>query len=58
MKITTLATLAVTLCTSFASAGMVLIPVFPDQTVQKQSGDCPYGVVTPIGCAPGRPALN
>jgi len=51
MKITTLAAVAVTLCTSLASAGMVLIPVFSDQVVQKQAGDCPYGVVTPIGCA-------
>lgn len=58
MKITTFVALAVSLYTSAASAGMVLIPAFPDQAVAKQSGDCPYGVVTPIGCAPARAAPN
>lgn len=36
---------------SLASAGVVITPVFADQVVQKSSGDCAFGVVTPIGCA-------
>lgn len=51
MRISAVAALAVSLYASFAAAGMVLIPVFDDQAVDKESGDCPYGVVTPQGCA-------
>lgn len=36
---------------SLASAGVVITPVFADQVVQKSSGDCAFGFVTPIGCA-------
>lgn len=36
---------------SFAAASIVITPVFEDQVVQKQSGDCFFGVVTPQGCA-------
>jgi hypothetical protein len=49
MKFSTLATLV--LGASLAAAGMVTIPAFEDQAVEKLSGDCPYGVVTPMGCA-------
>ncbi|SPN99785.1 uncharacterized protein DNG_02637 [Cephalotrichum gorgonifer] len=60
MRISTFATLAVTLYASLAAAGMVLTPVFEDQAVEKLAGDCPYGVVTPMGCGPGRknPTVN
>ncbi|KAG8671355.1 hypothetical protein FPOAC2_04692 [Fusarium poae] len=36
---------------SIVSAGIVVTPVFFDQIVEKISGDCPFGVVTPQGCA-------
>lgn len=36
---------------SFVAADIVITPVFADQIVQKQSGDCFFGVVTPQGCA-------
>ncbi|KAF4989332.1 hypothetical protein FGRMN_9174 [Fusarium graminum] len=36
---------------SFVSAGIVVTPVFFNQIVEKLSGDCPFGVVTPQGCA-------
>lgn len=36
---------------SFVTAGIVITPVFADQIVQKQAGDCFFGVVTPQGCA-------
>lgn len=39
------------LCVSLASAGVVITPVFQDQVVAKDSGDCALGVVTPQGCA-------
>ncbi|KAL7899774.1 hypothetical protein ACHAPE_002673 [Trichoderma viride] len=39
---------------SFVAADIVITPVFADQIVQKQSGDCFFGVVTPQGCAPQR----
>ncbi|KAM0461056.1 hypothetical protein ACHAO4_001856 [Trichoderma viride] len=39
---------------SFVTAGIVITPVFADQIVQKQAGDCFFGVVTPQGCAPQR----
>ncbi len=35
---------------SLASAGVVITPIFSNQVVKKLSSDCPYGVVTPIGC--------
>ena len=50
MKSSTVAALAATLYASLASAGMVTVPVFDNQAVEKKSGDCPYGVVTPMGC--------
>lgn len=33
------------------SAGVVITPVFADQVVPKDSGDCFFGVTTPQGCA-------
>lgn len=36
------------------SAGVVITPVFADQVVAKDSGDCFFGVTTPSGCAPLR----
>lgn len=39
------------LCVSLASAGVVITPVFNDQVVAKEGGDCALGVVTPYGCA-------
>ncbi|KAL6896963.1 hypothetical protein GGI43DRAFT_385596 [Trichoderma evansii] len=39
---------------SFAAADIVIQPVFADQIVAKQPGDCFFGVVTPQGCAPQR----
>lgn len=38
------------LCVSLASAGVVIVPIKPDQVVPKKSGDCFSGVITPQGC--------
>lgn len=38
------------LCASLASAGVVITPIFDNQVVAKESGDCALGVVTPSGC--------
>lgn len=35
---------------SFVAADIVITPIFEDQIVQKQAGDCFFGVVTPQGC--------
>lgn len=35
---------------SLASAGIVITPVFVNQIVEKLSGDCFFGEVTPQGC--------
>ncbi|KAL5628358.1 hypothetical protein BROUX41_003106 [Berkeleyomyces rouxiae] len=40
---------------NLASASILITPVFSDQVLgTKNKGDCPYGVVTPEGCAPLR----
>ncbi|PQK15333.1 hypothetical protein BB8028_0005g08470 [Beauveria bassiana] len=39
---------------SLASAGIVITPIRDDQIVQRNAGDCFYGVVTPQGCGPKR----
>lgn len=51
MKSSTLIAAALALCTSLASAGVVITPVEIDQTVPSTSGDCFFGVSTPFGCA-------
>lgn len=33
-----------------AAAGIVITPIQSDQVVDKTSGDCFFGVVTPQGC--------
>lgn len=38
------------LCVSLASAGVVITPIFDNQVVAKDGGDCALGVVTPSGC--------
>jgi hypothetical protein len=45
-----LAALLVSLCVSLASAGVVTVPIKPDQVVPKTSDDCFFGVTTPSGC--------
>ncbi|KAF3071659.1 hypothetical protein CFAM422_006377 [Trichoderma lentiforme] len=35
---------------SFVAADIVITPIFEDQVVQRQAGDCFFGVVTPQGC--------
>ncbi|KFH46585.1 hypothetical protein ACRE_026100 [Hapsidospora chrysogenum ATCC 11550] len=35
---------------ALASAGLVIAPIEQDQVVEKMSGDCFFGVVTPQGC--------
>ncbi|KAH6605606.1 hypothetical protein Trco_004759 [Trichoderma cornu-damae] len=35
---------------SFSAASIVITPIFEDQVVQRQAGDCFFGVVTPQGC--------
>jgi hypothetical protein len=35
---------------ALASAGLVITPIEQDQVVEKMSGDCFLGVVTPQGC--------
>ncbi|ERS98215.1 hypothetical protein HMPREF1624_04998 [Sporothrix schenckii ATCC 58251] len=49
MKLSLLAIVAAAATT--VSAGVVITPVFADQVVAKDSGDCFFGVVTPQGCA-------
>ncbi|RSL49310.1 hypothetical protein CEP54_012495 [Fusarium duplospermum] len=39
---------------SLVSAGIVITPVWANQIVEKLSGDCPFGEVTPQGCGPKR----
>ncbi|QYS95599.1 hypothetical protein H0G86_002880 [Trichoderma simmonsii] len=39
---------------SFVAADIVITPIFEDQVVQRQAGDCFFGVVTPQGCGPKR----
>ncbi|KPM38787.1 hypothetical protein AK830_g7763 [Neonectria ditissima] len=39
---------------SYVSAGIVITPIFGNQVVEKSTGDCPYGVITPQGCGPKR----
>ncbi|KAK5994950.1 Secreted virulence factor MC69 [Cladobotryum mycophilum] len=34
---------------SLASAGIVITPIYDNQIVDKKSGDCFFGVVTPYG---------
>ncbi|KAL2269626.1 hypothetical protein VTJ83DRAFT_1810 [Remersonia thermophila] len=52
MKLTTFAAAAFSLCAaSLAQAGIVYIPIRQEMVVPKSSGDCPFGVVTPMGCA-------
>lgn len=41
---------------SFVAADIVITPIFEDQVVQRQAGDCFFGVVTPQGC--GYVSLN
>ncbi|KXJ94034.1 hypothetical protein Micbo1qcDRAFT_201955 [Microdochium bolleyi] len=53
MQLTTVATALFSLA-SLASAAVVITPVFTNQVVNKVSGDCAWGVVTPQGCAPLR----
>lgn len=45
-----LAVAAAMLAASLANAGIVITPIFSDQVVEKTSGDCFFGVVTPQGC--------
>jgi hypothetical protein len=42
--------LMLSLCASFAAAGVVITPIKPDQVVAKGAGDCWGGVTTPSGC--------
>lgn len=51
MKPAAVATAVLSLCVSLASAGLVTIPVRPEQVVPKDSNDCFFGVTTPQGCA-------
>lgn len=44
------AALVVSLCVSLAAAGVVITPIRPEQVVEKQGGDCFFGVTTPQGC--------
>ncbi|PHH54250.1 hypothetical protein CFIMG_003183RA [Ceratocystis fimbriata CBS 114723] len=40
---------------NLTSASILITPVFADQVLNtRNNGDCPYGVVTPEGCAPLR----
>ncbi|OIW31336.1 hypothetical protein CONLIGDRAFT_631264 [Coniochaeta ligniaria NRRL 30616] len=48
--------LVFSLCVSLAAAGVVITPIRPDQVVEKSSDDCFFGVTTPSGCGPLRPA--
>ncbi|KAI1335333.1 hypothetical protein F5Y15DRAFT_419997 [Xylariaceae sp. FL0016] len=42
------------LAASLASAGVVITPIFQDQVVARNPGDCFFGVATPSGCGPKR----
>lgn len=43
-------TLLLAAAASLASAGIVITPIEANQIVDKVSGDCFFGVVTPQGC--------
>lgn len=49
MKIISLAA-AVVAALPLVSAGVVIVPIEMNQVVEKMSGDCFFGVVTPQGC--------
>jgi hypothetical protein len=54
MKFTTFAAAVFSLCTaSLVHAGIVYIPIREEMVVSKGEtfGDCPFGVITPMGCA-------
>ncbi|KAB5517292.1 hypothetical protein GE09DRAFT_1230917 [Coniochaeta sp. 2T2.1] len=42
------------LCAALAAAGVVTVPIRPEQVVEKSSDDCFFGVTTPLGCGPLR----
>ncbi|KAK4192554.1 hypothetical protein QBC35DRAFT_227101 [Podospora australis] len=54
MKLTTFTAAALSLCVSLVGAGVVTIPIKPEQVVPKNSEDCFFGVITPMGCGPLR----
>jgi hypothetical protein len=49
MKLQILTTLLCVIASS-ASASIVITPIKDNQIVEKASGDCFFGVVTPEGC--------
>jgi hypothetical protein len=50
MKPAAFAAAVLSLFISAVSAGVVIVPILEDQVVEKTSGDCFFGVVTPQGC--------
>jgi len=42
--------LLLSLFASLAAAGVVIVPITPEQVVEKTSDDCFFGVTTPQGC--------
>ncbi|KAG9250091.1 uncharacterized protein F5Z01DRAFT_678124 [Emericellopsis atlantica] len=54
MKLVSLSLVAIGFAQT-ALGGLVITPIESDQVVEKTSGDCFFGVVTPQGCGPLRP---
>lgn len=50
-KMKTAFALVMAAAASLVSAGVVITPVFKDQVIQANKGDCFFGVTTPEGCA-------
>lgn len=50
MKLSSLVLVTLGALSPLATAGIVITPIGEDQTVDKMSGDCFFGVVTPQGC--------
>jgi hypothetical protein len=50
MKPAAFAAAALSLCVSLVSAGVVRVPIRPEQVVPTADGDCFFGVTTPHGC--------
>jgi hypothetical protein len=50
MKAAAFAAAVLSLCISLVSAGVVTVPIRPEQVVPKADGDCFFGVTTPQGC--------
>lgn len=50
MKVSALSALLIAVGLQLVSAGIVITKISQEQIVEKENGDCFFGVVTPQGC--------